>query len=159
MSWAQLEADAPELARLGCERLDAVGLAFLGTLRSDGSPRVSPVEPFFIAGELVLGVMARSGKARDLARDPRCALQSAVTDPNAGEGELKLHGRAVAAGGELRSALPAAWWMSRPLEDADVYALAIDQAVFVRWDLAGGVMTLSRWSPERGATETTRAYP
>jgi hypothetical protein len=51
--------------------VEACRVALLGTLRPDGSPRVSPVEPYFAGGELVLGVMAWSGKARDLRRDPR----------------------------------------------------------------------------------------
>lgn len=159
MTWEQLEAAAPELARLGRERLDAIGLAFLGTLRRDGSPRISPVEPFFADGQLVFGVMTRSGKARDLARDPRCALQSVVAAPNAGEGELKLYGRAVPAGDDLRAAVADAWWLARPAADADVYALEVDEAVFVTWDLRAGLMTLRRWSPGRGPTETTRSYP
>ena len=159
MSWAQLEAGAPELARLGRERLAAAGVAFLGTLRSDGSPRISPIEPLFVAGELVLGVMTRSGKARDLARDPRCALQSIVTGPEAGEGELKLYGRVVAAGEDLRTGVPGAWWTARDPGDADVYTLRIEEALLLEWDLAGGRLTTTRWSPADGASETTRPYP
>lgn len=91
MSWSRLEAEAPGLARLGRERL-AGGLALLGTVRADGSPRVSPIGVFFLGGELVIGVMTRSGKARDLRGDPRVALQSLVTAPDEGEPELKLYG-------------------------------------------------------------------
>ena len=158
MRWHELEAAAPELARLGRERLEAVGLALLGTLRATGWPRISPIEPFFARGELVIGVM-HSGKARDLRRDPRCTLQSVVAAPNAGDGELKLYGRAVPADEELRTGVAGAWWLERPAGDADVYRLSFDEAVFVEWHLAEGRMTLHRWSPRRGTTATTRAYP
>ena len=158
MSWAKLETEAPDLARLGRERLEACGLALLATLRRGGWPRISPIEPFFAEGELVFGVM-RSGKARDLARDSRCTLQSVVTAPDAGEGELKLYGRAVAAGDDLRASVGGAWWLERPAAEAAVYRFDIEEAVFVEWHLADGRMTLRRWSPGRGTTETSRTYP
>jgi hypothetical protein len=84
MIWRDFEAAAPELARLGAERLDAAGVALLGTLRRSGAPRISPIETFRAAGRLLFGVMAWSGKAQDLARDPRCAVHSAVSSLVAG---------------------------------------------------------------------------
>jgi hypothetical protein len=65
MIWRDLEAAAPELARLGAERLDAPGFALLGTLRRSGAPRISPVEPFLAAGHLLFGLMAWSERTRD----------------------------------------------------------------------------------------------
>jgi hypothetical protein len=160
MIWQDLEAAAPELARLGAERLEAAGIALLGTLRANGSPRIGPIEPFLVAGHLLFGVMAWSGKARDLARDPRCVLHSAVSSPDAGVGELKLYGRAVVVDDpELRAGAPGAWWVSRPLDDARVFSLAAEEAVFVSWELERGRATIRRWSPERGVTERTRDYP
>jgi hypothetical protein len=44
-SWSDLEHGAPEIARLGMARLATARAAMLGTLRFDGSPRISPVEP------------------------------------------------------------------------------------------------------------------
>jgi Pyridoxamine 5'-phosphate oxidase len=160
MIWRDLEAAAPELARLGAERLEAAGIALLGTLRANGSPRISPIEPFLVAGHLLFGVMSWSGKARDLAHDPRCVLHSAVSSPDAGVGELKLYGRAVVVDdSELRAGAPGAWWVDRPLDDARVFSLAPEEAVFVSWELEHGRATIRRWSPERGVTERTRDYP
>ena len=159
-SWADLEAAAPELARLGRARIDATHVALLGTLRQDGSPRISPIEPYFGDGHVLLGVMARSLKARDLLRDPRCVLHSAVTDPDAAEGELKLYGRATEVQDqELRESCPGAWWLGRPAEDALVVSLGIEQAAFVGWDLERARMRVLSWSPERGLTDETRPYP
>jgi Pyridoxamine 5'-phosphate oxidase len=160
MTWRYLEAEAPELARLGAERFEAAGVALLGTLRRNGAPRISPVEPFLAAGHLLFGVMAWSGKARDLARDPRCVVHSAVPSADEGVGELKLYGRAVPVDDpELRSAPEGAWWVDRPVGDARVFSLSVDEAVFASWDLEGGRVTLTRWTPGRGLTKRTRDYP
>jgi hypothetical protein len=48
------------------------------------------LEPGIVEGHLITGAMAWSLKAEDLQRDPRYVLHSAVTDPDSGEGELKL---------------------------------------------------------------------
>ena len=85
-SWGELEREAPELARLGRERLERFGLALLGTVRSDGSPRISPVEAHIAEGELLFATMRRSAKLRDLEHDPRCMLHSVVASPDSGEG-------------------------------------------------------------------------
>jgi hypothetical protein len=160
MNWRQLEAAAPELARPGRERLERAGIALLGTLRRDGSPRVSPVEPHFAEDELLFGVMSWSGKAHDLRRDPRCALHSAVCDPENPEGELKLYGRArEVEDPEVRSGSPNAWWVERPPDVARVLSLEVEEAVFIEWDAARGVMRLRRWSSEHGLSETERRYP
>src|SRR4029450_13779863 len=103
MSWRDLELAAPEIAEAGKRRLDDTRVALLATLRSDGSPRISPVGPFFAEGHLLFGAMAWTLKVQDLERDPRCTLHSAITGPNAGEAELKLYGQAIEADANLRS--------------------------------------------------------
>lgn len=160
MTWGELETAAPALARLGRERLDATGLALLGTLRRDGSPRISPVEPFLAGGELLFGAMSRSGKSRDLVRDNRCALHSVVCDPDNPHGELKLYGRAREVDDdELRNGVAGAWWVGRPREDARVFSLVVEQAAYITWDGERGLMTSRRWSRRRGTSERTRPYP
>jgi hypothetical protein len=156
-AWRDLELGALQLARLGKASLDATRVALLGTLRRDGSPRISPVEPYLVQGQLLIGAMAWSQKAADLRRDPRYVLHSAVTGPDSGKGELKLHGAAAEAEQEL--SIPAdAWWSSSP-DRAVVFALHIDQAVYVSWDTGHGVMTVDRWSPQGGYRQNSRSYP
>jgi len=94
-SWNGIIEAAPEIAALAQERIEATGLALLATLRRDGSPRISGVEPSFFDGELLLGMMDASLKARDLQRDPRCALHNATVDKNVADGDVKISGRAV----------------------------------------------------------------
>ena len=158
-TWQDLELGAPEIARLGMDRIDAARVALLGTLRADASPRISPVEPYFAQGQLLVGAMAWSGKAADLLRDPRYVLHSAVTGPDSGEGELKLYGSAVEAGRELRDAAAGAWWAAGPAGRAIVFSLRIGQAVFIEWDIEHGLMTVHRWSPVSRHSQVSRTYP
>jgi hypothetical protein len=76
-------------------------VALLGTLRKDGSPRISPVGPYLCQEHLLFGAMSWSIKTRDLQHDPRCVLRSAITVPDAGELEFKLYGRAMEAPSEI----------------------------------------------------------
>jgi hypothetical protein len=118
-------------------------VALLGTIRKDGSPRISPVEP----------------KTRDLLRDPRCVLHSAISDPDSGEGEFKLYGRVTEAEEQIRNECREAWWATRPADAAMVFSVNIDEATFISWDAEQGEMTVRRWSPQFGYRETRRDYP
>ena len=64
----------------------------LATLRSDGSPRISPMEPRIVDDRLVLVGMPGTLKFKDLGRDPRFALHTATVDPYVGDGDAKLWG-------------------------------------------------------------------
>ncbi len=57
MIWEQFEATAPEMAALGRAHLEQSGVALIGTIRKDGSPRISCVEPCILDGVLYLGMM------------------------------------------------------------------------------------------------------
>lgn len=94
-SWSEVAAASPELARLVQERFDAYGLALLATLRRDGSPRISGIEPLFALNELWLGMMPASRKALDLLRDGRFALHSATTDKQVTHGDARISGVAL----------------------------------------------------------------
>jgi hypothetical protein len=103
--------------------------------------------------------MAWSKKAADLALDPRFVLHTAVTGPDSGEGELKLYGSAFEASPQLRGATAGAWWSAWAHDKAIVFCLRIGQAVFIEWDIEHGLMTVHRWSPAGGYSQTTRGYP
>jgi hypothetical protein len=94
-TWDNFCAAAPELAADVQRRFEATGLAIVATLRRDGSPRISAIETFIGGGELWLGMMGGSLKARDLQRDPRIAVHSATVDKEVREGDAKLSGRAI----------------------------------------------------------------
>ena len=93
--WGEVVREAPELAAAVQARFDANRHKVLGTLRADGSPRLSGIEVTFRDGELWLGMMPDSRKALDLRRDARMALHSATVDPDLVEGDARVTGRAV----------------------------------------------------------------
>jgi hypothetical protein len=96
-SWSDLTGAAPDVAELARARIEAHGLALIATLRRDGSPRISGIEPLIAAGELWLAMMPRSRKAADLDRAPRFALHNATVDKQVTEGDVKIDGRAIDA--------------------------------------------------------------
>ncbi len=91
-SWAEFSRQAPELAAFGETRF-RFGVAYLGTLRADGSPRVHPVTPI-IGEQLFLFMEPTSPKGKDLLRDPRYTLHCSVEDSSGGGGEFYVRGRA-----------------------------------------------------------------
>jgi hypothetical protein len=93
MSWKDLEHAAPDLAAFGLKRFE-IGVAYLATVRQDGSPRVHPVTPIIGQGHLFLFMEPTSPKGHDLRRDGHYALHSAVSDPNGTSGEFIITGSA-----------------------------------------------------------------
>jgi hypothetical protein len=92
MRWADLEVSQPRLAELGYRRLVEPGVVLVATIRMDGTPRVSPVEPLVMDGELWLSMMLGSAKARDLLRDDRILVHGIVTSRDGAAGEFKVRG-------------------------------------------------------------------
>ena len=140
VSWAEFEAANPALAAQGQARFAATGLSLIGTLRRDGSPRISAVEPFIFDGQLALGMMWRSMKALDLLRDPRWVVHSTISNKDGTEGEFKVYGRAVAVDEVVTrdrycSALRAATGWAPEGSDWHLWYADIDQ---VSWFRAGG---------------------
>ena len=91
--WLEFAQQAPELAEFGQARFQT-GVAYLGTVRADGSPRVHPVTPI-IGGQLFLFMEPASPKGKDLQHDARYTLHCAVEDSNGGGGEFYVRGRAA----------------------------------------------------------------
>ncbi len=95
VQWSQFESEAPTIAEVFLRRHKATGnLCFLATIRADGFPRISPMEPAIFDGRLILVGMPNTSKFRDLERDPRFALHTATVDTYVGDGDAKLWGRA-----------------------------------------------------------------
>jgi hypothetical protein len=93
MSWRALEEKNPELAAFGVARLHGQ-VAYLATLRQDGSPRVHPVTPIIGHGHLFVFMEPTSPKGHDLRRDGRYALHCAVSDTSGTGGEFSVSGQA-----------------------------------------------------------------
>jgi len=93
--WEEFEASEPELAALARAEFERSAMVLVGTLRKDGSPRISCVLPYVLDGELLLGMMWQSRKAVDLQRDSRLVLHNPISTNHGDEVEISLRGRAV----------------------------------------------------------------
>ena len=96
VTWNEFTEGAPRISEVFVRRHTATGnLCLLATLRSDGYPRISPMEPRIFEGHLVMVGMPNTSKFRDLARDARFCLHTATVDPYVGDGDAKLWGTAT----------------------------------------------------------------
>jgi hypothetical protein len=162
MIWQEFQAATPELARLAQEQFQPTGLALLGTIRRDGTPRISPIEPVVVHDHLLLGMLWRSTKALDLLRDPRCILHSAITSLAGTEPEVKLRGQGVEVldpdQWERHRHAFAERWGARAPERFHIFSLVIEHAAYITYDTDTGEMVVKQWDPQRGLRETRRPY-
>jgi hypothetical protein len=154
VTWADLERGAPDLAALARDEFARSGMALIGTLCRDGSPRISNVEPVIADGELYLGMMWRSRKAVDLLRNPRLVLRNAVCTNRGDEVELIIRGHAVArddaTSREHYLASSDASWGKRQFH---LFSVEIESAALIKY--GGGKQRVKVWP--RG-TEFERKY-
>jgi hypothetical protein len=131
----------------------------VGTLRKDGSPRISPNQVDFAKGHLFVSMMWRSKKALDLLRDPRCVVHSVpITRMNPG-GDIKLYGRAAdTADPDLRRAFRDTmyarieWAPEEP--EFHLFSLDVRQAACVRFE--HDTWETRHWTPVTGLRKETR---
>ncbi|MGW0183404.1 pyridoxamine 5'-phosphate oxidase family protein [Nocardia sp. NPDC003345] len=95
-TWSDFTAEAPRISEIFRRRHIATSnLCMLATLRSDGYPRISPVEPIIFEEKLVIVGMPGTTKFRDLVRDARFCLHTATVDTMVTEGDAKIFGTVV----------------------------------------------------------------
>lgn len=154
MHWSEMQNDQPGLAALGRRRLLEPGVVLVATIRSDGTPRVSPVEPFVMDGIFWLSMMWQSKKAADLLRDPRVLVHSVISGRDGVEGEFKIRGTASAEqdpvvqrryAQEVASSLG---WSPDPGR-FHLFAVSIGEVAFIRYDDATGDQHVAMWPPAR----------
>jgi hypothetical protein len=146
-SWQEFSQSSPDLAAYGYQRL--LGrVAYLATIRPDGSPRVHPLEAHIALGRLFVYMDPASPKAHDLQRDPRYALHAAVEDVNGGQGEFAIQGQAEFIADPARRAdlfAAARVGGSNPQDRYLVFELSISAALSIIYD--GDHLVRSRWKP------------
>jgi pyridoxamine 5'-phosphate oxidase-like protein len=154
MKWADFEAAAPELAALGMAAFREQNLCLIGTLRADGWPRISVNEVYFVDGELLLGMMRRSRKSKDLERDSRITVMTPQAEREPKHGDFKVYGRSIEVTdpglrqGYGRTIFAAIGW--RPEEPYPLHSVDIDSAVYISF---GANHRLIRWTSADGVEE------
>jgi len=155
MRWREFVVACPEIAEVAEARFRGDELVFLGTIRPDGTARVSPCEVDVADGELLMGMMWRSHKALDLLRDPRITVHSATADRMNPGGDVKLRGRAIdVSDPALRRAYREAirerigWAPDEP--EFHLFSLDVASAAYLRFGDDGVAKV---WDPVRGVRE------
>lgn len=90
-TWAEFAAAAPEIAALGLKQFEKFHIAYLATVRKDGSPRVHPVSPIIADGRLFVATAPTSPKRIDQIRDGRYVIHAL---PGKNDAEFLIRGRA-----------------------------------------------------------------
>jgi Pyridoxamine 5'-phosphate oxidase len=149
MRWNDLMADAPRFSELVRQRLFNPGVVLVVTVRRDGTPRLSPVEPLIFECDLWLSMMWQSRKVSDLRRDDRILVHSIVTTrEGAEEGEVKMRGHAIPVDDpEVRArycdAVAVLGW--RPEEPwFHLFRIDIDDVTLIRYEQSGD-QHVARW--------------
>jgi Pyridoxamine 5'-phosphate oxidase len=153
-SWAEVEAEAPELAGLARRLFDAHKHKTLATLRRDGSPRISGTEVGFADGEMWMGSMWRAVKALDLRRDPRFAIHSGSADTPEWEGDAKVAGRVQEVEEPKRKAALAG--SDSPPGRMHLFVCDIDELVVVRLGDPADHLVIESWHEGRGLSRIRR---
>lgn len=133
-SWAAFERSAREIASAGARIWGQVDLGYLATAGADGAPRVHPVVVVIDGGELAVAVVMESPKFRDLQRDGRYALHSALVPDDE---EFFLRGRVVPSNDEARRARFAAAAPYTLREHEFVFDFDIEAALWTTWRRPG----------------------
>lgn len=153
--WAEFAAAVPDLATMGLERFTRSEIVLVGSIRKDGSPRISPVEADIVDGDLMAGMMWQSMKALDLLRDPRCVVHSTVHDRMDAMGEFKVRALAI----DIQDPHKRERYCQvlyerikwRPEADFHVFAFEIESVAHIHYGVSKkNVMT---WTPRDGLQE------
>lgn len=143
-TWEEFAGAAPELAAFGESRFRDAQVAYLASIRPDGSPRVHPVTPIVGQGRLFLFMEPASPKGRDLERRPRYAMHSLVTDQEGTAGEFWIAGDALRRKDANSRAIAVAAAPYNPEDRYILFELSIDEAASTVYE--GGEPVRRRWS-------------
>jgi hypothetical protein len=169
MRWQDFAAQQPALAKVGVRKFTDPQVVLVATIRQDGTPRVSPVEPLIWTGDLWLSMGIGSRKAMDLRRDPRILVHSVVTSRNGETGEFKLRGTAAEESsgtvhaGYAQAVADGLGWRPQ-LGRFHLFRVELDDVTFIRWDDATNDQYVTRWPAgtefvRRGTSATSLGPP
>ncbi len=166
-SFADVVQAEPDLAERVREVLSSTINAVLGTIRRDGSPRLSGADPYFHDGQLRIWSMPGARKGQDLRRDPRVAVHSIPWDSrrlrdgavDVGPADAKVTGTAVLAADDGERSRFRAWLQAErgvaPPADWDLFTIDIDSLAVD--SVEEGQLVVDRWSATDGRQTVRRA--
>ncbi len=131
--WSRFRDEAEDLAARVEDRFAANLHHVIGTIRADGTPRLSGTEVAIAEGEVTIGMMSGSRKLADVQRDRRIEIHSAPLEDDLAQGDAKLAGLLT---GATRIAQPA---------EGVSFRLAITRASLLRVD--GNELLFTVWEP------------
>jgi hypothetical protein len=149
MKWSAIAASEPGLGAVAFDKLIRPGVLLAGTIRRDGSPRISGVEPLVMDGDLWLSMMPTSAKVMDLARDHRIVLNSVVTGPEPAA-EVKVRGTVRAEHDrdvhERYAAAVSAGIGWRPVVgEFTLFAVDVEDVTYIGYDPDTSGQHVARW--------------
>lgn len=132
-TWADFEAAEPEMAAVGRGLLEQHHLAYIATVRTDGSPRLHPVSPFIIDGHLLVSTPVTSPKGGDQLREPRVVIHMLPGERD-DECMIRARARLVPAGPLKTKACEYAHYVRQ--EDY-LFEYAIESVMTAYWEQVG----------------------
>jgi hypothetical protein len=94
-TWDEFAKAEPEMAGRGFRQL-SIPVAYLATVKRDGTPRLHPLSPAFGGGRLFVAIQETAPRRFDLLRDGRYSLHALppMLGPDYDEFEFNITGRA-----------------------------------------------------------------
>lgn len=155
VAWADFERHASGLATRVRTCLERHQHAVLGTLRRDGSPRLSGLGAPIRDGHLWLGTSPTARIASDLRRDPRFALHSALDSEKVLVGDAKLEGIAILATPEQMETFAAGYDHDITEGGIALYTTKLTRVVVTR--VKGNKLIIDHWTPAQGRQKHSRS--
>jgi hypothetical protein len=142
-SWREFEQASPDLAKFAFDRLNGA-VAYLATVRRNGSPRVHPVTPIIGQGRFFLFMEPTSPKGFDLRNNGRYAMHSSVANTRGGLGECFITGRGIAIEDDATRRIAAEVSSYTPAERYVLFELTVESIVTTVYD--EGRPVRNRWN-------------
>lgn len=133
-SWEQFATTEPEMAKVLRHLLGWIPIAYLATVRRDGSPRVHPFCPIFAEDGIYIAIRPDSPKRHDLRRDGRYAMHAL---PGKRDDEFYMSGRASLVSQAARRKAVVEGAGHTVHADDDVFELHPEYAMTAYWENQG----------------------
>lgn len=151
-SWAEFAEEAPGLAEQAKKLFDDNPHKVMVTLRPDGSPRLSGTEVTWHDGQIWIGMMLDTHRARDLRQNPLIGIHSGPAHPDHWTGDAKLTGRAV----EVTASGTVTDFMGNAPPAMDLFRVEVEQVTVVQVGEPADHLVIIWWQEGQGIRKIRR---